>query len=464
MINLSSQNTPKPQLSPAVRVIGFPEISTGYTEEMAVREAMRCLRCKDHPCMDGCPLHNRIPEFIEKVTEGKFEEAYAILRDRTPMPEICSRVCPQESQCEGHCIRGVRGKPVNIGLLERFVADYHAKHQNEQAQPAAESNSHKVAVIGAGPAGIACAGALADKGYDVSILDAGEAPGGVLRYGIPSYRLPLELVENKVASMKQKGVRFVSGKALDAELNADVLLTNEGYEAVFLGTGADMPTLMKIPGMDAKSVVAAHTFLAEVNRLQKEQGADLGETLLDKTVTVIGAGNVAMDAARSALRMGAKSVRIVYRRGMEEMPARRDEIREALEEGIALQLLTQPVQIRTDASGSVNALVCEQLRLGEPDASGRRQPESLPNSSFELETDMVILALGSKPDPKLSSAVKELKFSERGTVLTDENGATSRPGVFAGGDAVTGPANVSRAVSAGLRAADSIDAYLTSKA
>ena len=461
MINFNTQNTPKPELAPALRIRSFAEISTGYTEDMAVREAMRCLRCKNPRCMSGCPLHNRIPEFLAKIAEGDFEAAYTILRDRSPMPEICSRVCPQESQCEGHCIRGVRGKPVSIGLLERFVCDRHqALHSApEPAQNA--SNGHKVAVIGAGPAGMACAGALADKGYDVCLMDGGRIPGGIMRYGIPAYRLPKDLLADKLDVLQQKGVRFVSGVRLDEEKTVDMLLKKEGYEAVFLGTGADQPSGISIPGAEAEGVCTAHAFLSQLN--QRQQGLPIfGEQIpMGKKVAVIGAGNVAMDAARCALRLGAESVQIIYRRGMEQISARRDELQEAQEEGAELLLFTQPVEIKTDKDGHVCGMVCERLSLGESDESGRCQPVSVPESSFTLETDMVILALGSRQSPVLASIAKDLTLTRRGGIAADENGVTSRPDIFAGGDAVTGPANVSKAISAGLRAAESIDAYLS---
>ena len=463
MIDLTKERNPQPQLAPQERIRGFMEISTGYTEDMAIREAMRCLRCRKRPCMSGCPLKMRIPEFIEKVAEGEFEAAYAIIRSCSTMPEICSRVCPQENQCEGHCIRGKRSEPVSIGLLERFVTEWHKANGKTDVFPGERSAGRKVAVIGAGPAGIACAEELADLGYAVSIVDAAEEPGGVMLYGIPNYRLPKSILAEKISELERKGVRFIRNTTVGEYFTTDELIQREGYEAVFIGTGADQPTFIQIPGSDAAGVCTAHAYLTGINMEQ----VGLPRISLDipqgRRVAVIGAGNVAMDAARCALRRGAEKVQIVYRRSFDEMPARKDEIREAMEEGVEMLLLTQPVEIRTDESGKVCGMICERLQLGKPDKSGRRQPEVIPDSRYKIECDMVIMALGSKQSMRLLNATSDLEGDSHGAILADETGATSRPGIFAGGDAVTGPATVSKAVFAGKTAAASMDAFIRAK-
>ena len=464
MISLNRESNPKPMLPPEVRIKSFGEVSEGYSEDMAIREAMRCLQCREHPCMNACPLHMHIPEFIRKTAEGDFDAAADVIRSCSPMPAVCSRVCPQENQCEGHCVRGERGEPVRIGLLERFVIDRCGNGAAENdSKEYDETGKHKVAVIGAGPAGIACAGALADKGYAVTIVEATEQFGGVMLYGIPNYRLPKSILAEEIDKLNAKGVRFVKNTQVGEYFTTDELIRREGYDAVFIGTGADMPTFMKIPGCDASGVCTAHEYLTDINLQHAGLTRPGAQIRLGKRVAVVGAGNVAMDAARCAMRLGAEKVFIIYRRGMEEIPARRDEVAEALEEGVEILLLTNPVEIKTDGSGNVCGVECQKMALGEPDDSGRRQPVPVPDSNFVLDADMVIMALGSKQSARLLNATKGLKGSEKGGIDAAADASTSRPGIYAGGDAVTGPATVSKAVSAGLTAANSIDSFIREK-
>ena len=464
MINLNNDANPKPTLSPDERIRSFQEVTEGYTEDMAIREAMRCLRCRKHPCVNACPLHMRIPEFIGKVAEGDYESAAAVIRSCSPMPAICSRVCPQENQCEGHCVRGERGEPVRIGLLERFVIDRcEDVSANGNEQNYDETGKHKVAVIGAGPAGIACAEALSDKGYAVTIVEATEQLGGVMLYGIPNYRLPKSILAEEIDKLNAKGVRFVKNTQVGEYFTTDELIRREGYDAVFIGTGADMPTFMKIPGSDAPGVCTAHEYLTDINLQHAGLTRPGARIRIGNRVAVVGAGNVAMDAARCAKRLGAEKVYIIYRRGMEEIPARHDEVAEAMEEGVEIRLLTNPVDIKTDDRGNVCGVECQKMALGEPDDSGRRQPIPAPDSNFIIDADMVIMALGSKQSARLLNATKGLQGSDNGGIKAAADASTSRPGIFAGGDAVTGPATVSKAVSAGLTAADSIDRYIREK-
>ena len=461
MINIAKEKNLMPEQEPEIRNHNFQEVYEGYTEDMAIREAMRCLRCRKKPCMNqGCPVHNHIPDFIAKVAEGEFEEAYKILSETTCLPAVCGRVCPQAEQCEGSCVRGIKGEPVAIGNLERFVADWHRKNVKETIQPV-ESNGRKVAVIGAGPAGIACAGDLIDKGYDVTVYEKMDVAGGVMAYGIPEFRLPKDIVDTEISKLKEKGVKFETGTAVGSAVSIDDLMDNKGFEAVFIGNGAGVPSVMGIPGEDLKGVCTASDYLVRIN-LDKAYD-ETGKNPLPKAkkIAVIGGGNVAIDAARSAIRTGAEKVYLVYRRSEQEMPAYEVEVKEAKDEGIEPLFLTNPVAIKGDADGNVTGMECVKMALGEPDESGRRSPKPVEGYEFILDVDFVIMAIGTKFDPSVAGNVKNLDTTAKGGVVADETTtATSRAGVFAGGDAVTGPETVIRAMGAGKKAAASIDAYL----
>ena len=453
MINISKQQTRMPMQAPEVRNQNFEEVALGYTEEQAIREAMRCLRCRKHPCMSsGCPVHNHIPEFIAHITEGDFEGAYQVLTQTTSLPAVCGRVCPQYLQCEGNCVRGKNGgQPVAIGALERFVADYHRKHQAAKQDAVIESNSKKVAVIGSGPAGIACAGDLLEQGYPVTIFEKEHVAGGVLAYGIPEFRLPKEIVQDELDSLIKKGAKIELGQALGSAFTLDELLDQRGFSAVFIGNGAGNTLHLGIPGEDTDGVVAASALLAEANRDQTMPDA--------KNIIVVGGGNVAMDACRCAVRIpSAEKVTIVYRRTQEEMPADPKELQEALDEGVEIMYLTGPVAVES-AGGKVCGLKCQKMALSDPDASGRRKPVPVPGSEFVLKADLIIEAIGSSSD---NASLDGVQVSEgKGYVVTDpETGASSRRGVFAGGDTVTGPATVIRAMGAGKKAARAIAEYL----
>ena len=460
MPNMSLTKVPMPEQDPNVRNKNFLEVATGYTEEMAMEEASRCLNCKNKPCVNGCPVNVRIPEFVAKVAEGKFEEAYEIITSTNSLPAISGRVCPQESQCEGKCVRGIKGESVSIGRLERFCADYHMKHSNAKAQRP-QSNGKKVAVVGAGPSGLTCAGDLAKKGYEVTIFEAFHTAGGVLVYGIPEFRLPKAIVKKEVENLEDLGVEIKTNMVIGRVLSVDELF-EMGYKAVFIGSGAGLPSFMGIEGEDLIGVYSANEYLTRTN-LMKAYLDDYDTPIIkSKSVAVVGGGNVAMDAARCAKRLGAENVYIVYRRGMDEMPARKEEVHHAMEEGIIFKNLNNPVKILGDENGRVRAMECVEMELGEPDESGRRRPVVKEGSNFELDVDTVIMSIGTSPNPLIRSTTPGLDTNRRGClVVNEETMQTTREGVYAGGDAVTGAATVILAMGAGKQAAKSIDEYLS---
>ena len=454
---------PVKEQDPKVRATNFDEVCLGYDRDEAVEEAKRCLNCKNARCMTGCPVSINIPAFVHQVAEGDFEKAYQIISESSSLPAVCGRVCPQENQCEGVCIRGLKGDAVSIGKLERFVADW-ARENGIKPSPAKEKNGHKVAVIGSGPAGLTCAGDLARMGYDVTIFEALHKEGGVLVYGIPEFRLPKEkVVAAEVENVKSLGVTIEKNVIIGKSVTIDELLTEEGYEAVFIGSGAGLPMFMGIPGEQANGVLSANEYLTR-NNLMKAFRDDYDTPIVHgKKVVVVGGGNVAMDAARTALRLGA-DVHIVYRRSEEELPARAEEVHHAKEEGVIFDLLTNPVEILTDDNSWVRGIRCIRMELGEPDASGRRRPIPVEGSEFEIEADTVIMALGTSPNPLISSTTYGLDVNRRKCIVaSEENGATSREGVYAGGDAVTGAATVILAMGAGKAGAKGIDEYIRSK-
>ena len=462
MPNMSLTKVPMPEQDPNVRNKNFLEVATGYTEEMAMEEASRCLNCKNKPCVSGCPVNVRIPEFVAKVAEGKFEEAYEIITSTNSLPAISGRVCPQESQCEGKCVRGIKGESVSIGRLERFCADYHMKHSNAKAQRP-QSNGKKVAVVGAGPSGLTCAGDLAKKGYEVTIFEAFHTAGGVLVYGIPEFRLPKAIVKKEVENLEDLGVEIKTNMVIGRVLSVDELF-EMGYKAVFIGSGAGLPSFMGIEGEDLIGVYSANEYLTRTN-LMKAYLDDYDTPIIEsKSVAVVGGGNVAMDAARCAKRLGAENVYIVYRRGMDEMPARKEEVHHAMEEGIIFKNLNNPVKILGDENGRVRAMECVEMELGEPDDSGRRRPVVKEGSNFELPVDTVIMSIGTSPNPLIRSTTPGLDTNRRGClVVNEETMQTTREGVYAGGDAVTGAATVILAMGAGKTAAAAIDEYIQNK-
>ena len=449
-----------PEQDPNVRNKNFLEVAMGYTEEMAMEEASRCLNCKNKPCVSGCPVNVRIPEFVAKVAEGKFEEAYEIITSTNSLPAISGRVCPQESQCEGKCVRGIKGESVSIGRLERFCADYHMKHSDAKAVKP-QSNGKKVAVVGAGPSGLTCAGDLAKKGYEVTVFEAFHTAGGVLVYGIPEFRLPKAIVKKEVENLQDLGVEVKTNMVIGRVLSVDELF-EMGYKAIFIGSGAGLPSFMGIEGEDLIGVYSANEYLTRTN-LMKAYLEDYDTPIIkSKSVAVVGGGNVAMDAARCAKRLGAENVYIVYRRGMEEMPARKEEVHHAMEEGIIFKNLNNPVKILGDENGRVRAMECIEMELGEPDASGRRKPIAKEGSNFELPVDTVIMSIGTSPNPLIRSTTPGLDTNKRGCLVVNEDTMqTTREGVYAGGDAVTGAATVILAMGAGKQAAQSIDEYLS---
>ena len=461
MINLVREKNPMPEQAPDVRNKNFLEVARGYTEDMAVREAMRCLKCRKRPCMSGCPVMVKIPDFIAKVAEGEFEEAYKIISETSSLPAICGRVCPQETQCEGKCVHGKKGEPVAIGRLERFVADWHASNFGDEDIKPAQSNGHKVAVIGAGPAGLACAGDLINKGYDVTVFESLHKTGGVLVYGIPQFRLPKEIVAAEVAKLEAKGVKFVTDAIVGRAMTVDELMKEEGFESVFIGTGAGLPAFMNIPGENLLGVCSANEYLTRIN-LMKAYLPEYDTPIQHaKNIAVVGGGNVAMDAARCAKRMGAENVYIIYRRSAEEIPARAEEIHHAVEEGIDFRYLTNPVAVKGTEDGHVCGIECVKMQLGEPDASGRRRPVEIKDSNFVLDVDCVIMAIGTKLNTLILDTTENLEANAKGGIGTNEEAATNRPGIFAGGDAVTGAATVIKAMGAGKVAAAGIDEYLS---
>ena len=462
MPNMSLKKVPMPEQEPNVRNHNFQEVSLGYTKEMAMEEAARCLNCKHKPCVGGCPVNIRIPEFIAKVAEGDFQAAYDIISDTNALPSVSGRVCPQESQCEARCVRAIKGEPVAIGRLERFVADWYRENVNAMPQKP-QTNGIKVAVVGSGPASLTCASDLAKHGYEVTIFEAFHTAGGVLVYGIPEFRLPKAIVQNEVDKLTALGVDLETDMVIGKTFDIDEMF-EEGYEAVFIGSGAGLPNFMGIPGENLKGVYSANEFLTRIN-LMKAYKADSQTPILHaKNVAVVGGGNVAMDAARCAKRLGAEKVYIVYRRSLEELPARKEEVEHAMEEGIDFRLLNNPTRILGDEQMNVRSMECIQMELGEPDASGRRRPIAKPGSEFQLDVDCVIIAIGTSPNPLLRSTTKGLETNKWGCIVADERtGATSREGVFAGGDAVTGAATVILAMGAGKLGAKSIDEQLSKK-
>lgn len=460
MPNMSLTKVPMPEQDPNVRNKNFLEVAMGYTEEMAMEEASRCLNCKSKPCVSGCPVNVRIPEFVAKVAEGKFEEAYEIITSTNSLPAISGRVCPQENQCEGKCVRGIKGESVSIGRLERFCADYHMKHSDAKAVKP-QSNGKKVAVVGAGPSGLTCAGDLAKKGYEVTVFEAFHTAGGVLVYGIPEFRLPKAIVKKEVENLQDLGVEVKTNMVIGRVLSVDELF-EMGYKAIFIGSGAGLPSFMGIEGEDLIGVYSANEYLTRTN-LMKAYLDDYDTPIIkSKSVAVVGGGNVAMDAARCAKRLGAENVYIVYRRGMEEMPARKEEVHHAMEEGIIFKNLNNPVKILGDENGRVRAMECIEMELGEPDASGRRKPIAKAGSNFELPVDTVIMSIGTSPNPLIRSTTPGLDTNKRGCLVVNEDTMqTTREGVYAGGDAVTGAATVILAMGAGKQAAKSIDEYLS---
>ena len=464
MANMSMTKNPIPEQEPLVRNKNFDEVALGYTEEIAIDEAKRCLNCRQHPCVSGCPVNVRIPEFIAKVAEGEFEEAYKIITSTNSLPAVCGRVCPQEHQCEGKCVRGIKGESVGIGRLERFVADWHAAHADPNAKVEKPvSNGHRVAVVGSGPAGLTCAGDLARMGYEVTVYELFHKAGGVLVYGIPEFRLPKAIVAREVAALEEMGVKIVTDAVIGRAISIDELLTEEGFEAVFLGSGAGLPRFLGITGENLLGVYSANEFLTRIN-LMKAYREDYDTPIKHhKCVAVVGAGNVAMDAARCAKRLGAEHVYVVYRRGMEEVPARKEEVHHAQEEEVEFKLLTNPVRVIGDEKGYVTGIECIKMELGEPDEKGRRRPMPVEGSNFVLEVDAMIDALGTSPNPLLRMTTPGLEADKHGCLIADEKGKTTHEGVFAGGDAVTGAATVILAMGAGKTAATAIDEYIKNK-
>ncbi len=461
MPNMSLKKNEMPTQDPQIRSGNYDEVALGYTEAAAIDEAQRCLNCKNMPCVSGCPVCINIPHFIKKTAEGDFEGAYRIITESSSLPAVCGRVCPQESQCESKCVRGIKGEPVGIGRLERFVADWHNEHSTE-APTKPESNGHKVAVVGSGPSGLTCAGDLAKKGYDVTVFEALHTAGGVLVYGIPEFRLPKDIVKKEIETLKALGVKIETNMVIGKVLSIDELL-DDGFEAVFVGTGAGLPRFMGIPGENLCGVYSANEFLTRINLMKAYKDSSSTPILHAKNVAVVGGGNVAMDAARCAKRLGAENVYIVYRRGENELPARAEEVEHAKEEGIIFRLLTNPKQILPDDNGNVAAIECVEMGLGEPDESGRRRPVEVEGSEFKIDVDCVIMSIGTSPNPLIKSTTEGLECTKWGGIITNEGGLTSREGVYAGGDAVTGAATVILAMGAGKVAASSIDEYIKSK-
>ncbi len=461
MPNMSPNKNPMPSQDPMVRNRNFKEVALGYTAEIAVDEANRCLNCKNRPCVGGCPVQIRIPDFIQKIVEKDFEGAYSIIAESSSLPAVCGRVCPQETQCEARCVRGIRTEPVAIGRLERFVADYHnAQEHVEVHRP--EPNGHRVAIIGSGPSGLTCAGDLAKKGYAVTVFEALHVAGGVLVYGIPEFRLPKAIVSQEVETLKKLGVSIENNMVIGKILSIDELI-EDGYEAVFIGSGAGLPRFMNIPGENLKGVYSANEFLTRVKLMKAYQDTSNTPIMKAKRVAVVGGGNVAMDAARSAMRLGAESVYIVYRRSEQELPARREEFEHAKEEGIDFRLLNNPVRILSDEQGNVTGMTCIRMELGEPDASGRRRPVEVPGSEFTLDVDCVIIAIGTSPNPLITATTDGIATERHGCIVADETGLTTREGIYAGGDAVTGAATVILAMGAGKTAAAAIDKYIQAR-
>ena len=471
MPNMSLKKNPMPSQEPSVRAHNFDEVATGYSAETAVDEALRCLGCKNMPCVSGCPVNIHIPEFIAKVKDGDFEGAYQIIHKTSSLPAVCGRVCPQETQCEAKCVRGIKGEPVGIGRLERFVADWHNAHSDVTPE-VAPSNGHRVAVVGSGPSGLTCAGDLAKKGYKVTVFEALHTAGGVLVYGIPEFRLPKSIVRKEVDNLVAMGVDVETNVVIGKTLTVDELF-EQGFEAVFIGSGAGLPNFMGIPGESYKGVYSANEFLTRSNLMKAYREDPDTPIMKGGKVAVVGGGNVAMDAARTALRLGADKVYIVYRRSMEELPARREEVEHAEEEGIEFLLLNNPVEIlgyenpddrRDPRNGFVTGMKCIKMQLGEPDERGRRRPIPIEGSEFVLDVYTVVISIGTSPNPLIKSTTAGLEVNKRGGIIVEEDtGATTKEGVYAGGDAVTGAATVISAMGAGKTAAKAIDEYLSNK-
>ncbi len=458
MANMTLTKTPMPEQDPKVRARNFQEVALGYTPEMAMEEAGRCLKCKNPKCVEGCPVNVRIPEFIGKVQEGDFKAAYEVITSTNALPALSGRVCPQESQCEAKCVRGIKGEPVAIGRLERFVADWYRENVNAMPEKTA-SNGIKVAVVGSGPAGMTAASDLAKLGYQVTMFEALHTAGGVLVYGIPEFRLPKALVANEIEKLQAQGVEVMTNMVIGRVLTIDELF-EMGYKAVFVGSGAGLPMFMNIPGESLKGVMSANEYLTRTNLMKAYDESYDTPIIASKAVAVVGGGNVAMDGARCAMRLGADHVYIVYRRGEAEMPARLEEQHHAKEEGIEFKTLCNPVEILGDENGRVCGMKCIRMELGEPDASGRRRPVEVPGSEFILDVDTVIMALGTSPNPLIRSTTPGLETNRKGCLIVNEQEMTTRDGVFAGGDAVTGAATVILAMGAGKKGAAAIDAYL----
>ena len=459
MPNMSMKKNPMPTQTPDERSRNFKEVALGYTREQAIDEAQRCLNCKNMPCVSGCPVHIAIPKFIHEVAQGDFEAAYKTLTASSSLPAVCGRVCPQESQCESKCVRGIKGEPVAIGRLERFVADYHNAHSAEKPEKP-QSNGHKVAVIGSGPSGLTCAGDLAKLGYDVTVFEALHLAGGVLVYGIPEFRLPKAIVQKEIDTLIDLGVKVETNVVVGRTITIDELMHDYGFEAVFIGSGAGLPKFMNIPGENLKGVYSANEFLTRINLMKAYQPDSATPIQHGRHVAVVGGGNVAMDAARCARRLGAE-VSIIYRRTEAELPARREEVEHAKEEGIEFRFLTNPVSVLGNEQGWVSGIRCQQMELGEPDASGRRRPVAVEGSEHDLPMDCVIMALGTSPNPLIKSTTEGLETQKWGGIIVEEEtGKTSRDGVYAGGDAVTGAATVILAMGAGKTAAAAIDKQL----
>ena len=461
MPNMSLNKVPMPEQEPSVRVANFKEVTLGYTKEMAMEEAQRCLNCKNKPCVSGCPVGVRIPEFIEQIAQGNFKAAYDIIKTTNGLPAVCGRVCPQENQCEGKCVRGIKGEPVAIGRLERFAADYMLA-QTQETPELTVSNGHKVAIVGGGPSGLTCAADLAKLGYKVTIFEAFHTAGGVLMYGIPEFRLPKDIVQKEIDALKAMGVEIMTNMVIGKVLSVDELI-EMGYEAVFIGSGAGLPRFMGIEGEALIGVCSANEYLTRINLMKGYLDEYDTPVLKSKAVAVVGGGNVAMDAARSAKRMGAENVYIVYRRSESEMPARLEEVHHAKEEGIEFLTLNNPIKILGDENGRVRAMECVKMKLGSPDESGRRSPVEIIGSNFELDVDTVIMSIGTSPNPLIRTTTKGLEVNKRGCLIVNEDMLTSREGVYAGGDAVTGAATVILAMGSGKTAAKSIDEYIKTK-
>lgn len=461
MANMSPKKQPMLLLNDEERVETFNEVALGYSEAQAVAEAQRCLNCKNMPCVSGCPVNIRIPDFIKLISENNYEGAYQKIAEASALPAVCGRVCPQERQCEKVCVRGIKTEPVGIGRLERFAADYHNNHVEDKREPA-KPNGHRAAVVGSGPAGLTCAGELSRLGYDVTVFEALHIAGGVLVYGIPEFRLPKKTVKKEIDGLIKMGVKIRTNTVIGKTVTVRELMDDYGFEAVFIASGAGLPKFMNIPGENLRGVYSANEFLTRVNLMKAYSPDSATPIIIPKKTVVVGGGNVAMDAARCARRLGSQ-VHVVYRRTRSELPARKEEVEHAMEENIIFRFLTNPVKINGDENNSVSSVTCQKMRLGEPDASGRASPKPIDGSEFDIDADAVIMALGTSPNPLIKATTEGLETDSRGCIKTDENGMTTIPGVFAGGDAVTGAATVILAMGAGKAAAKAMNEYIKTK-